>query len=156
MLRRARGPRVLIHGDEWRRATGPRLDRDQRYVGWGVQQRVCGILLGRDDQDSVDRLPAETLDRVQHGRAVKRRETCHDDEVAGFVGRSLNPEQRRGRPVQCRIEAHDPKGVGPTGRECPCRGIREVTQLLHRGEHPAPRVGADVRAPIDHARDRLV
>jgi hypothetical protein len=49
---------------------------------------------------------AQPLDGAQHRRAVERVEAHDADEVARVVRGALDREQRRGRPVQRRVEAH--------------------------------------------------
>ena len=71
-----------------------------------VEHRLGRILERDDDQDAVDALLAQTLDGDQHPLAIERGDADDAHEVPGGVCRALDREQRRGGPVERRVEAH--------------------------------------------------
>jgi hypothetical protein len=152
----ARRAAELVDGHDRHRPGRARLDGDERDVGGQVDERLGRALLRRDDEDAVDPLHAEALDRAHDRRPVERVEADDRDEVARGVGGLLDREQRRRRPVQRRVEAHDAERVRAPGHERARRRVRPVVELAHRGEHAAARLRPHVRAVVDDPRHGLV
>ena len=86
MARRRRRTRELIYGHDGDAAHGTGLDRDQRQVEGGTDQRLGGLGVGDDHEDPVDGLELEPVHRLGHRGAIERLEAGYDDEVAGLVG----------------------------------------------------------------------
>jgi hypothetical protein len=107
------------------------------------------------DQDSLDVLPLESLDRLQDRGWIERLDARDADEVAMRVGRALQAEQDGRWTEERRVDADDSERVRPTGDESPCRRVGSVAELAHGGQHALAGEAADVAALVDDAGDRL-
>ncbi len=156
VLRGERRAGDLIHGDDRQGVRRSRLDHDERGVARQRDQRLARPLQRSDDEDAVDALHAQALDRAQHRGAVERLEAHDGDEVAGVVRGPLDRVQRRGGPEQRRVEAHHAERARAPGDERARRGVRVVVELLHREQDALARLGAHLRAAVEHPRDGLM
>jgi hypothetical protein len=107
------------------------------------------------DQDSLDVLPLESLDRVQDRGWIERLEARDADEVALRVGRALEAEQDGRWTEERRVDADDSERVRTARDERPCRRVGSVAEFAHGGQNALAGDAADVAALVDHARDRL-
>ncbi len=156
VLRREYGARELVDRCDRDALVGPRFDRDDRKV---VRQLRNGARVGclrRDHQDPVDALGAEPLDRVEHRAAVERRQADDADRIARLMSRALDPDERRGGPVERVVETQDAERLRLPGRQRASDRVRPVVEHAHRGAHLFARVLGDLLAAVDHARDGLM
>ena len=72
------------------------------------------------------------------------------------MGGPLNAVQLRRWAVEGAVKADHAQHVRPAGDERPGGSVRAVAQIADRGEDACPGFGADVRVPVEHARDRLM
>ena len=146
----------LIDGDKRHAGLRTALDRDDRDVLGELKHGVCGLRPGRDDEDSLDTLDAQPLERLEHGRPVERLEAHGRDEVPGLVCGAVDAEERRRRPVERRVQPDDPERPRPSGRERARHRVRAVVEQAHRLEDRLAGVRSDLGAAVDDAGHGLV
>ena len=153
--RRRGGARHLVHRDDRHHGLRRVLDRDERDVDQQPVELVRDPVLPGVEEDALDALALQLLERLEQRSAVERGEPGDADEVSLRVSGALEPEQHRGRPERDRVDADDPERLRPAGHQRLRGAVRAIVQLAHRREHPLARVPAHVFARVDDARDGL-
>ena len=120
----------------------------------------CSSACVADSCGAITRMPSTPCSRRRSTALTtderRQRAQAHDaHEVARVVGGALDPEQRRRRPVQRRVEAHDAERARAAGDQRARDRVRPVLELAHRVLDALARGRAHVRAVVDHARDGL-
>ena len=156
VARGGRRARELVDGHDRHRVVGPGLGADDGHVAGQIAQRVRGGLLRRDDDRAVHALLPQPLEAPSTDSRSTVAQAHDADEVVRVVGRALDPEQRRGRAVERRVERDDAERPRPAGDQRTRDRVRPILERAHRVEHALARLRAHVRAVVEDARDGLM
>ena len=108
------------------------------------------------EQDPLDALALQALERLQHGSAVERADPGDAHEVPVLVRGALEPAQDGDRPERDRVDADDAQRLRAAGDQRLRGGVRPVAELPHRRQHPLAGEAAHVPARVDDTRHGLL
>ena len=111
---------------------------------------------GCHDDHRLDGKPQEMIDRAAQGFGCGDVERCDAGEIAGLPGRQFDGQQDRRGSVMDRGRRDDPDDARLAGDQRPGHRVATISEVFDRLVDAIARLGRDLVAPVQDARDGLV